>query len=187
MKTLILASQSPRRRELLEKCGVPFLCEPADLDETIDLTKPLADEIEKLACRKAEFILAKHPDAVVLGSDTTVSIDGKSLGKPKNREDAFHMLKELEGRTHEVITGVAVISSEKKFHTRAISRVTFVPMDDEEICRYINTGECMDKAGAYAIQGIGGRYVSRIEGDYYTIMGLPLSLVYAEMKNLSSY
>lgn len=187
MKTLILASQSPRRRELLSRCGVPFICEPADIDETIRPDKPLEKEIERLSFMKAEHILAKHPDAVVLGSDTIVTVDGKALGKPHDEKTAAAMLARLQGRSHHVITGVALLSRKRKFISHETAEVVFVPMDEEEIRKYIATGECFDKAGAYGIQGYGGRYVKEIHGDYYAIMGLPLHLVYKELKNFTLY
>jgi septum formation protein len=187
MKTLILASQSPRRRELLERCQIPFICEPADIDESLDLTRPLTEEIERLSRQKAEHVLQKHPDAVVIGSDTLVAVDGKPLGKPHSEEEAGMMLAALQGRTHQVITGLAVISTQRQYLSHETAEVVFEAMDHAEIMKYVATGECMDKAGAYGIQGYGGRYVKEIHGDFYAIMGLPLHLLYRELKNLSMY
>ena len=184
---IILASQSPRRRELLEKCGVSFTCDPADIDETMDLSNHLNTEIQNLAYRKAEEVLKRHPEALVIGSDTIVVLNGEVLGKPKDEADATRMLKELQGNTHEVVTGLCFLSQKRKYTDVSISKVTFAPMSDEEIGEYISTGECMDKAGAYGIQGFGGKYIQKIEGDYYTIMGLPLNLVYEELKNCNQY
>lgn len=181
MKTIILASQSPRRKELLEKCGFPFITEPADIDETLNNALSLEEAIQELAARKAEHIFKNHEDAIVIGSDTIVTIDGEVLGKPKDEADAFAMLKKLQGRTHSVITGIAIFTNEEKWTDVSVSHVTFDKMDDAEIENYIATGECSDKAGAYAIQGYGGRYITHIEGDYYSIMGLPLSKVYAQL------
>lgn len=187
MKKLILASQSPRRRELLEKCGIPFTCEPADIDEAIDDSRDLADEIRRLSRRKAEVILVRHPDAVVVGSDTIVAVNGRVLGKPADREDAARMLKMLSGNTHQVITGLCVISDRKIFQDVSVSHVTFAKLSDEEIRDYVSSGECDDKAGAYAIQGGAGKFITNIDGDYYAIMGLPLNSVYEELKNMSDY
>lgn len=187
MKKLILASQSPRRRELLEKCGIPFTCEPADIDETIDDNRDLSEEIRRLSLVKAAVILKKHPDAVVVGSDTIVAVDGKVLGKPKDRDEARKMLKMLSGHTHQVITGLSVLSSRRQFQDVSISHVTFAPLSDDEIGAYVSSGECDDKAGAYAIQGGAGKFITNIDGDYYAIMGLPLNSVYEELKNISDY
>lgn len=187
MKKLILASQSPRRRELLEKCGIPFTCEPADIDETIDDSRDLSEEIRRLSLAKAAVILKKHPDAVVVGSDTIVAVDGKVLGKPKDRDEARKMLKMLSGHTHQVITGLSVLSSRRQFQDVSISHVTFAPLSDDEIGAYVSSGECDDKAGAYAIQGGAGKFITNIDGDYYAIMGLPLNSVYEELKNISDY
>lgn len=185
MKTIILASQSPRRKELLEKCGFPFITEPADIDETLNLTLSLQEAIQDLAERKAYHIFKKHEDAIVIGSDTIVTIDDEVLGKPKDDAHAFSMLKKLQGRSHSVITGIAIFTSEEKWSDVSVSHVTFAPMNDAEIEKYISTGECRDKAGAYAIQGFGGRYITRIEGDYYSIMGLPLNKVYAQLTKIA--
>lgn len=187
MKKLILASQSPRRKELLEKCGIPFTCEPADIDETIDDSRDLSEEIKRLSLAKAAVILKKHPEAVVVGSDTIVAVDGRVLGKPKDRMEARKMLKMLSGHTHQVITGLSVLSSSRQFQDVSISHVTFASLSDEEIDAYVSSGECDDKAGAYAIQGGAGKFITNIDGDYYAIMGLPLNSVYEELKNISDY
>lgn len=187
MKEIILASRSPRRRELLEKCGIEFTCIPADIDESIDEQGDLAEEIRKLSMRKADAILQEYPDAIVIGSDTIVVCEGKVLGKPANEKDAAEMLGMLSGNTHQVYTGLCIKSRQKTYSTCSVSEVKFVPMTDNDIREYIATGECSDKAGAYAIQGYGGRYIEEIRGDYYAIMGLPLHQVYAEMKNRTAY
>ena len=187
MKRIILASGSPRRKELLEKCGVAFDCIPADIDETIDEGNDLAEEVRKLSVRKAAAVLAEHPDAIVVGSDTIVTLDGKVLGKPADRGEAKQMLAMLSGRTHQVITGLCVISGKKEYSCASVSDVTFTEMSEADIEEYAATGECDDKAGAYGIQGYGGLYIKEIRGDYYSIMGLPLHQVYREMKNRSLY
>ena len=187
MKKFILASKSPRRKELLEKCGISFTCDPADINETVDLSLAKTEAIRLLAYRKAEEVFKRHREDIVIGSDTIATIDDMILGKPKNREDAAGMLERLQGRTHMVITGLCILSDQRCYSDVSVAKVTFAKMDRKEIEKYVATGECDDKAGAYGIQGIGGRYVKRIEGDYYTIMGLPLNMVYEELRNQSLY
>ena len=187
MKSLILASKSPRRKELLEKCGIPFTVEAAEIDETLNEDLPLTEAIQDLSRRKAEAILKIHPDSVILGSDTIVVIDGKILGKPKDHDEAKQMLRELSGRSHQVITGFCLLSSLHCHTEVSVSEVYFTEMTEEEIDAYVATGEADDKAGAYGIQGLAGKFITKIEGDYYTIVGLPLSQVYQELKNLSNY
>ena len=183
MKELILASRSPRRRELLQKCGIPFTADAADLDETINPGNPLQEEIQALSFRKAEAVLKRHPDAIIIGSDTIVTIHGEVLGKPHDHEDAKRMLRELSGTTHEVITGLCILSDRRNYQTVTVNQVSFFPLSEEEISSYVESGEADDKAGAYGIQGLAARYVKSIEGDFYSIMGLPVSLVYEELKN----
>lgn len=187
MKNIVLASKSPRRKELLEKCNVSFICDPADIDETLKKDIPLKDAIQDLSLRKAKTVLERHPDCLVIGSDTIVVLENEVLGKPKDHNEAYEMLKKLQSHTHHVITGIAFVSNKKTFTDVSISEVTFAPMSDDEINEYISTGECDDKAGAYGIQGFGGKYISNINGDYYAIMGLPLNKVYEELKNISLY
>ena len=187
MKKLILASQSPRRKELLEKCGYEFEIDAADIDETIDPDKDLSEEIKRLSFVKAKCVLERHLDCVVIGSDTIVAVDGKVLGKPADREEACTMLRSLSGRTHHVITGLTILSTRKQYTDVSISEVTFCELTEEEIEKYADTGEPLDKAGAYAIQGIASRYIAEIKGDYYAIMGLPVCMVYEELKNITDY
>ena len=187
MKKIILASKSPRRKELLEKCNLPFVCEPADIDESLNQNLSLQEAIKELSYRKANAILANHPDCIVIGSDTIVTLNGKVLGKPANEKIAFEMLKSLQGNTHQVITGICILSKNRNFQDVVTSNVTFDSMSDEEILAYIQTGECLDKAGSYGIQGYGGRYITHIDGDYYAIMGLPLHIVYEELKHIGLY
>ncbi len=187
MKQIVLASQSPRRKELLEKCGYAFITEPADIDETIREDQDLCREIQRLSKRKAEHILEKHPDCIVIGSDTIVVVDNCVLGKPKDHADAQNMLRMLSGRAHQVITGICIMSSQRVYTNAVSSDVHFASLSDQEILDYIATGECDDKAGAYAIQGYGSKFIKGIEGDYYSIMGFPLHLVYEELKNIDLY
>jgi len=187
MKKLILASKSPRRKEILEKCGIPFEIDAAEIDETLRSSLSLTDAIMELSVRKASAVLERHPDAVVLGSDTIVVIDNRVLGKPHDRNDARSMLEELSGRTHQVITGLALVSGKKTYTGVSVSHVSFAKLSEDEITEYLSSGEADDKAGAYGIQGLAGRFITNIDGDYYAIMGLPLSMVYQELKNLNSY
>ena len=187
MKNIVLASQSPRRKELLEKTGCSFTIDAADIDETIDQSKPLTEEVKRLSRSKAAHILQRHPDSLIIGSDTIVTIDGKVLGKPADKNDAVEMLRSLSGRTHQVITGLCMLSSQKEYLFVSVNDVSFAELTEDEIEKYVNTGEPMDKAGAYAIQGIASRYITGINGDYYAIMGLPLCAVYEELKNISEY
>lgn len=187
MKKLILASKSPRRKELLEKCGIPFSVDAAEIDETLNPALPLSEAIMDLSVCKASAVLERHPDAVVLGSDTIVVADGRILGKPKDRDEAKCMLGELSDRTHQVITGFAFVSSEKVFRDVSVSDVTFSRLSEQEIEAYVSSGEADDKAGAYGIQGLAGKFITGISGDFYAIMGLPLSMVYQELKNIDSY
>ena len=189
---LILASSSPRRQDLLQLSGQPFTTASADLDEDalireINATHP-ADSFFKrtslivmsLAGAKAAKILMENPDAVVIGADTIVTIDDTILGKPSSPEEAYDMLRRLSGREHQVLTGVSIRSRKKDDTFFTVTRVTFYPWDvreEEWARRYIATGLPMDKAGAYGIQDMGALLVSKIEGDYYTVMGLPLAEV----------
>ncbi|OHD07071.1 MAG: septum formation protein Maf, partial [Spirochaetes bacterium GWB1_36_13] len=149
-KKLILASASPRRKEILSLLNIPFEVMPADIEEKIS---GLSDVVP-LAVEKADYIFQKHPESLVLGADTVVIADGEILEKPKNDEDAFRMVKKLSGKTHSVYTGVALLSSQKRFSVLVESKVTVFPISDEEIRRYIEDEHVMDAAGAYKIQGI---------------------------------
>lgn len=174
---LILASASPRRKELLRLLVENFEIHAADVDETIDATQPIADEIMRLAEKKVRAVYEMEQDpCAVIGSDTVVTIDGVVLGKPVDEQDAARMLRLLSGRTHEVITAVTLLDSRGRAHTECnVTRVTFYELENTTIQRYIQTGEPMDKAGAYGIQGRGAVLVRRIEGDYCSVMGLPVA------------
>ena len=174
---LILASQSPRRRELLTMAGLSFECIPARGEETVPEGMAACLEPEYLAVKKAEEVFASHPRDVVIGSDTLVLLDGKPMGKPHSEEEAFAMLSALSGRVHEVATGVAILSPGRKDCFTSTTKVEFYPLTEKEIWDYIHTGEPMDKAGAYGIQGKGARLIRKIDGDYYTVVGLPLAEV----------
>ena len=170
---VILASQSPRRRELLTLVGITHEVRPADIDESYFAGEQPLGHAERLARGKAEAVHA--PDAIVIGSDTIVVVDGDVLGKPKSKDDARVMLRRLSGRSHVVITAVAVAYHGELRSAVEQVDVTFRSLSDEEIDAYIETGEPMDKAGSYGIQGFGATIVERVNGDYFAVMGLPLN------------
>jgi septum formation protein len=171
---LILASQSPRRAELLSRLGLDFEVRPAAIDETyIDHEMP-ADHAERLAREKAIAVARQEPDALVIGSDTIVILDSDVLGKPRDADGALAMLMRLSGRDHEVFTAVAVIRGGRTESALERVRVRFRRLDRSECQAYVATGEPMDKAGAYGIQGFGSALVESIEGDYFAVMGLPV-------------
>ena len=172
---IVLASGSPRRRELLSLITENFAVCPADADESLRDGAPLADEVVRLSRLKAEAAMQSHPDAVCIGSDTMVTIDHLPLGKPKDRADAADMLRRLRGRTHEVLTGLAVLSPDGGAQTLCTrTEVTFRDFSEEELEEYLATGEPLDKAGAYGYQGLASLFVERIEGDFFNVMGLPV-------------
>jgi len=174
---LILASASPRRAELLTAAGIAFTTAPADIDERV-LPDELAEaHVKRLAEAKARAVAAGHPGALVLGADTVVVLDGRILGKPRDTAEAAEMLRALAGRTHEVWTGVALVSGGGAEVEAACTRVWFTAMTEAEVDAYVATGEPMDKAGAYGIQGRASRYVDRIDGSYTNVVGLPVALV----------
>lgn len=173
LPTLILASGSPRRRELLQMLGIPFEVRPSHIPEAQAPGEAPVAYAERLAREKALSVAGD----LVLGADTTVLLDGRLLEKPLDAADALRMLRALQGRTHEVITSVALVQGGRVGQATDITRVTFRPADDDYLRAYIATGEPMDKAGAYGIQGYGAALVERIEGDFFGVMGLPVRLV----------
>ena len=173
---IILASKSPRRRELLGRIIKEFEVKTVECDETLPDGMHPSVGVELLAVRKGEAVARKEVDAIVISSDTLVEIDGIPLGKPKDRDDAHRILRMLSGRTHNVHTGVAVHFEGRVYSGVQTSRVRFVEMTDNEIYEYIDTGEPMDKAGAYGIQGLGGKFVAEYDGEFDGIMGLSVSL-----------
>lgn len=183
MLRLILASASPRRREIGEKLGLDFDVFPALEEESLDLTKPLPDAVTAVARAKAEEVAARHPGRVALGADTVVAApDGTVLGKPANREDACRMLALLSGKRHRVITGVWLSGPGIADGFADEAWVDFMPLTPAEIRDYVETGEPLDKAGGYAVQGRGMRFVKGIQGDFYTVMGLPGARLWAFLK-----
>lgn len=170
---LILASASPRRQELLRIFGCPFTVQAADIDETMDPDKAPFDEVARVSRQKTQAIAAGQDD-VIIAADTIVVCCGKVLGKPKDAEDARRMLSLLSGRDHQVMTGCTVLRGSQAVTFTEVTDLHFRPLLPQEIRRYILTGEPMDKAGAYGIQGGAALFCQRMEGDYYNVMGLPL-------------
>lgn len=198
MKKIILGSASPRRRELLSQIGVSFEVRTSGREEIYHSAIP-EEIVRELALMKAENVAGDltdeqneaPKDTIVIGADTIVVLDGKILGKPVDEKDAADMIGALQGRSHEVYTGVAILDYDAKggknvsVHSVG-TRVYVNPMDEKEISAYISTGEPMDKAGAYGIQGRFAAYIDRIEGDYYNVVGLPVSYVYRMLKKLGA-
>lgn len=182
MSKFILASNSPRRKELLKHVIEEFEVISSDLEEKIDEDLPFEEAVMDLAFQKAVDVFTHHKDHVVLGFDTLVLIDDELLGKPKGLEEAKEMLEKLSGKTHFVITGCAIISKEVSTSFYEKTRVNFAKMTEDEIDSYVMTLEPMDKAGAYAIQGKGSKFVQSVTGDFFTVMGLPIAKLYAELK-----
>ncbi|MBN1367680.1 MAG: septum formation inhibitor Maf [Dehalococcoidales bacterium] len=177
MKKIILASGSPRRKELLEKIGLKFEVEAGDIEEDLNVGLPPRELAEKLSLQKAQAAAEKYPDAIIIAADTIGVFEGKIIGKPHAATEAKKMLSMLSGKSHLVITGYTIIDTEtRKTVTKSIeTKVYFRKLTKAEIDAYVKTGEPLDKAGAYAIQGLGALIVEKIEGDYYNVIGLPLS------------
>ncbi|MGN0549472.1 MAG: Maf family protein [Acutalibacteraceae bacterium] len=183
MTDIILASASPRRSELMTLAGFEFDVICADIDEIVPENALPQEVVMSLALQKAQAVAKDHGKSAVVGSDTVVALDGKILGKPHSEKEAVEMLRSLSGRTHKVYTGVAIVCGDKVTSFFDETEVEFYPLNDEEIFDYVATGEPMDKAGAYGIQGRGAVLVKRINGDYFNVMGLPISKVYRELKD----
>jgi MAF protein len=181
MRKIILASGSPRRKELLEQIGIRFEIHKAEGEEIITSSVP-EEAVKELALQKAQEVAGKCDGDIIIGADTVVAVDGQILGNPADRADAMRMLRLLPGKEHQVITGVAVLSKEKgkAVNFGEVTKVHVFPMTEEQMERYIETGEPMDKAGAYGIQGKFAVYVSGIEGDYNNVVGLPAGRLYQE-------
>ena len=170
---LILASQSPRRRELLGLFRIPFTVRVADIDETMDLSLPPYDEVARVSRLKA-LAVPREPEDVVIAADTVVVCDGKVLGKPKDEAEALEMLTLLSGRDHQVMTGLTVLRGGEEKTCTEVTDIRFRPLTQKEILAYIRTGEPMDKAGAYGIQGGAALFAQGIHGDYFNVVGLPV-------------
>lgn len=183
MKKLILASSSPRRKELLSYAQIPFEIVVSDVEEHFNEENDPKEIVQALALQKAEAVAnILDQNAVVLGADTIVTIDNQILGKPKDETEARKMLRQLSGREHIVYTGVAIVSVEESTTFYEETKVQFWELSDEEIDNYIKSGEPFDKAGAYGIQQLGSILVKRIDGDYFNVVGLPISRTYRELK-----
>jgi len=181
---LVLASQSPRRAEILRQAGIRFVVRAVPVDETLHSGETPEEYVRRLAEAKARAVPA-GPDEIVLGADTTVVVDGEILAKPADASDARRMLTLLSGRRHEVITGICLRRGEERICDHAVTAVWFAPMSEQEIAEYVASGEPMDKAGAYAVQGAASKFIPRIEGCYYNVMGLPIALVYRHYLKLT--
>lgn len=178
---LILASQSPRRADILRQAGIPFTVRTANVDETRLNGELPEDYVQRVAEMKAVAV-RNAASELVLGADTVVVIDGEVLGKPDGAEDARRMLDLLSGRRHEVITGICLLKDGESVRDWATTRVWFAPLADDEIEGYVASGEPFDKAGAYAIQGLASKFIERIEGCYFNVVGLPIALVYRRLR-----
>lgn len=181
---IILASNSERRQKLLQDAGISFKVYPSDIVEDFDKKLKPQEVVEYLSFIKAESVQKVFPEDIIIGADTIVVFKGEILGKPKSSEDAFRMLKMLSGETHDVLTGVTILKGEIKKTIVSESKVIMRKYSDLEIEEYIKTGEPMDKAGSYAIQGIGGQLVDSFEGDFFSIVGLPLKKVLDILKEI---
>jgi len=176
VKPIVLASGSPRRKQLLEMLRIPFRVIAPDVDEHVLPGEKPDAYVTRLSRAKAQAVVSLAPQDIVLAADTTVVIEHSILGKPESPKDAVHMLERLQGRTHEVLTSVAVAENGRLEQALDVSRVTFRPNDRRTLEEYVATGEPLDKAGAYAIQGLGAPLIERVEGDFFGVMGLPLRL-----------
>lgn len=182
----VLASASPRRRQLLELIGIDFRVQPSHADESADGSLAPDELVRQIAARKSRSVGRELDDALVLGADTIVVLDGEVLGKPQDEADARHMLRRLSGNTHVVYSGIALYAAgaDRMVDAAAATRVTFDDLSDDEIAAYVADGSPMDKAGAYGIQDDrGALFVARIDGDYYNVVGLPLNLLYRTLKS----
>ena len=178
---IILGSKSPRRKEILELVGLPFKVVTLDVDEDIKCNDYL-DYPRLTAKKKGETLVSLYPNDIILTADTIVYLDNKILGKPKTKEEAYEMVKLLSGRSHIVVTGVYIKTKKYEYNYSVETEVFVSKLTEEEMNDYINTKEPYDKAGAYAIQGIFGKYIEKINGDYYNVMGLPINSIYEKIK-----
>ena len=181
---LLLASGSPRRADLLRAAGIPFEVFPVEIDEHFRLGEKPEHAVARLAEAKAAVAAASHADAIVLGADTTVVVRGEALGKPTDPADAARMLRLLSGRSHDVLTGVCLSRQGRRLVHVEPTRVRMAQLGESEIAWYVSTGEPFDKAGGYAVQGLGSRFIEGIDGSYSNVVGLPISSVYELLKEL---
>jgi septum formation protein len=184
MKTIVLASSSPRRKEILEKSGLSFMIDPSSFKEDMNQNLSPFELAKALSLGKAKDVAKRYKNAIVIGADSIVSLNGKALGKPFTKQKAIQMLSEISGSIHSAITGYSIIDTDtRKLVSEAVeTKIYFSELSKKEIENYVDTGEPLNKAGAYAIQGKGAMFVKKIEGDYYNIMGLPLSTIVEKLK-----
>lgn len=182
---LVLASRSPRRQELLSRAGIPFVVRPADVPEEPLHGERAVEHARRLAREKAEAVACSDGE-IILGADTVVVVEDQILGKPSDPADARRMLRALSGRTHEVVTGICLRSSRQCIVDSETTRVRFIPLSEDEIASYVSSGEPMDKAGAYAIQGLASKFIDRIEGCYFNVVGLPVALVWKRLRMMQA-
>ena len=180
----VLASQSPRRHELLKFLDIDFTIKASDICEDLKEELTFPEVVMDLAIQKAAHVSAEYPDHYILGFDTLVIFDGNALGKPKDFEDGFNMLRKLSGNKHRVLTGCAIVKGDYVDSFYDFADVTFNHMTDEEIREYLHTNEPFDKAGSYGIQGFGAKYVNKVEGDFYSVMGMPIQKLYNKLRDL---
>ena len=183
---LILASASPRRQELLKLFSIPFTVRVADIDETMDLTRPAFDEVARVSRLKARAV-EREDDDIVIAADTIVVCEGKVLGKPKDEADAMATLKLLSGRDHQVMTGCTVLFGDQCESFTEVTDLHFRELSDQEIARYVASGEPMDKAGSYGIQGGAALFCTHMVGDYYNVMGLPVCALSLCLKRMAPH
>ena len=181
---LILASQSPRRKELLGLFGIPFAVRVADIDETMDPTLPAQEAVAQISRKKA-YAVPRQPEDVLIAADTIVVVEGKILGKPHSPQEAAQMLRLLSGRDHQVMTGVTVLCGRQEAVFTEVTDLHFRELTDSEILRYVQSGEPMDKAGAYGIQGGAALFCQKMAGEYYNVMGLPVCHLGQVLKTLA--
>ncbi len=181
---VILASQSPRRRELMELLHIPFIVRVADIDESMNPALPAFAEVSRLSREKA-LAVTRQPDDIVIAADTIVVCDNHVLGKPQSAQDAIAMLRQLSGKTHQVMTGLTVLSGETQKTVTEVTDVSFRPLSEAEILAYVQTGEPMDKAGAYGIQSGGAVFVEKLVGDYYNVVGLPICRLWQILQEIA--
>ncbi len=181
---IILASSSPRRKELLRKAVRSFNVMPADIDESVNKNESPKHYVARMAKEKAMVIASKYPEDIIIGCDTSVIMGNSIMGKPQNDTEARFMLKRLSNLTHQVLTSVYIKTPERVYRKTEVVSVTFYPLSEEDISEYLKTGEHLDKAGAYGIQGQGALFVKEIKGDYYSIVGFPIGFVHQVLKDI---
>lgn len=179
---LILASSSPRRKELLENANIKFCIDAADIDETFSREQSPEENVMRISKLKALAVLDKHPDSLILGCDTIVVLDGIVYGKPKDEADAYSMLHRFSGKTHQVLSGVSLVTKDEESTFFVETKVTFKELSDEDIKDYIQSGEPFGKAGSYAIQGVGFKLIEKYEGELENVIGLPIAKIIPALK-----